>query len=62
MKAQLAKKVQEVKNIFVEKPYRIGIAMSGGGIKGLAHAGALKALEEYVAVERKLAEQQEQTQ
>ena len=47
MKAQLAKKVQEVKNIFVEKPYRIGIAMSGGGIKGLAHAGALKALEEY---------------
>ncbi|NDV46503.1 phospholipase [Paludibacter sp. 221] len=26
---------------------RIGIALSGGGIKGLCHAGALKALEEY---------------
>ena len=27
--------------------YKIGIALSGGGIKGLCHAGALKALEEY---------------
>ena len=25
---------------------KIGIALSGGGIKGLCHAGALKALEE----------------
>lgn len=32
--------------IFEEKPYRIGIALSGGGIKGLCHAGVLKALEE----------------
>ena len=29
-----------------QKPYKIGIALSGGGIKGLCHAGALKALEE----------------
>lgn len=28
-------------------PYRLGIALSGGGIKGISHAGALKALEEY---------------
>ncbi|MDE6198511.1 MAG: patatin-like phospholipase family protein [Muribaculaceae bacterium] len=28
------------------KPYRIGIALSGGGAKGFAHVGALKALEE----------------
>ena len=30
-----------------EKKHKIGIALSGGGIKGLCHAGALKALEEY---------------
>ena len=29
------------------KKYRIGIALSGGGIKGMAHAGVLKALEEF---------------
>lgn len=28
------------------KPYKIGFALSGGGIKGLCHAGVLKALEE----------------
>ena len=28
------------------KPYRIGIALSGGGARGFAHVGALKALEE----------------
>ncbi|MDE7125532.1 MAG: patatin-like phospholipase family protein, partial [Muribaculaceae bacterium] len=28
------------------KPFRIGVALSGGGARGLAHAGALKALEE----------------
>ena len=27
--------------------HRIGLALSGGGAKGLAHAGVLKALEEY---------------
>ncbi|MBP6453959.1 MAG: patatin-like phospholipase family protein, partial [Bacteroidales bacterium] len=26
--------------------YNIGLALSGGGVKGFAHAGALKALEE----------------
>ena len=31
---------------FSHKSYPIGIAMSGGGIKGLCHAGVLKALEE----------------
>lgn len=30
-----------------ERPYKIGIALSGGGIKGLCHAGVLKALDEY---------------
>lgn len=29
------------------KAHKIGLALSGGGIKGLCHAGALKALEEY---------------
>ncbi|MBD5247194.1 MAG: patatin-like phospholipase family protein [Barnesiella sp.] len=29
------------------KPYRIGVALSGGGAKGFAHVGSLKALEEY---------------
>lgn len=32
--------------LFDSKPYKIGIALSGGGIKGLCHAGVLKALEE----------------
>lgn len=31
---------------FSRKPYRIGIALSGGGARGFAHAGALQALEE----------------
>lgn len=30
----------------VKKPYRVGIALSGGGARGFAHAGALKAIEE----------------
>jgi NTE family protein len=29
------------------KIYKTGFALSGGGIRGLCHAGALKALEEY---------------
>lgn len=29
-----------------KKPYRIGVAFSGGGARGFAHAGALKALAE----------------
>jgi len=33
--------------LFNQKPYKIGIALSGGGIKGLCHAGVLKALEEH---------------
>lgn len=30
-----------------QKLYKTGFALSGGGIKGLCHAGVLKALEEY---------------
>lgn len=29
------------------KKYNIGLALSGGGVKGFAHAGALQALEEH---------------
>lgn len=36
----------DLTNIFTQKPFKIGIALSGGGIKGLCHAGVLKALEE----------------
>jgi len=36
----------DVLDIFTERPYKIGIALSGGGIKSLCHAGVLKALEE----------------
>ena len=30
-----------------ERKYKIGYVLSGGGVKGLAHAGALQALEEF---------------
>ncbi len=30
-----------------EKKYKIGLALSGGGLKGFAHAGALQAMEEH---------------
>ncbi len=36
----------ELATVFNERPYKIGIALSGGGIKSLCHAGVLKALEE----------------
>lgn len=36
----------EIIEFFKDKPYKIGIALSGGGIKGLCHAGVLKALDE----------------
>ena len=29
-----------------KRPYRLGIALSGGGARGFAHAGALMAIEE----------------
>ncbi len=29
-----------------QKPYKLGVALSGGGARGIAHAGALKAIEE----------------
>jgi NTE family protein len=31
----------------MDKKYKTGLALSGGGVKGLAHAGAMKALEEH---------------
>ncbi len=31
---------------FSRKPYKLGLVLSGGGARGFAHAGALKALEE----------------
>lgn len=31
----------------MNKTYKLGVALSGGGVKGFAHAGALKALEEF---------------
>lgn len=30
----------------IDRPYRLGIALSGGGARGFAHAGALMAIEE----------------
>lgn len=33
-------------HIAEHKPYKLGIALSGGGARGFAHIGALKALEE----------------
>lgn len=33
-------------DLFSKKPYRIGIAFGGGGARGFAHLGAIKALEE----------------
>lgn len=36
----------DLNQLFSRRPYKIGIALSGGGIKGLCHAGVLKALEE----------------
>ena len=29
-----------------EKKYNIGLALSGGGVRGFAHIGALRALED----------------
>ena len=36
----------DILDFIISKPYNVGIALSGGGIKSLCHAGALKALEE----------------
>jgi len=33
-------------NLFGKKKYKTGIALSGGGVRGFAHLGVLKALEE----------------
>ena len=44
MENQITK--QDKKEIEVHKPYRIGLALSGGGAKGFAHLGVLQALDE----------------
>lgn len=36
----------DTKQAASDKPYRLGVALSGGGARGLAHAGALEAIEE----------------
>lgn len=33
-------------NLFSRTPYRIGVALSGGGARGFAHIGALQAMDE----------------
>ena len=33
-------------NEHINRPYRLGVALSGGGARGFAHAGALMAIEE----------------
>lgn len=35
-----------IKEAHESKPYKLGLALSGGGAKGFAHIGAIKALEE----------------
>ncbi len=37
----------EMNKLFNKRTHHIGIALSGGGAKGLCHAGSLKALEEH---------------
>ena len=44
--AQLMQKIP-AKYSSMSCKYKLGIALSGGGVKGFAHAGALKAMEEY---------------
>lgn len=34
-------------NMESKKKYKIGLALSGGGAKGIAHIGAIKAIEDY---------------
>ena len=38
--------VQKQETAIEMRPYRLGVALSGGGARGFAHAGALKAIEE----------------
>ncbi|MCC6460566.1 MAG: patatin-like phospholipase family protein [Saprospiraceae bacterium] len=35
-----------VSNLPAQQPLRVGVVLSGGGAKGLAHVGVLKVLEE----------------
>ena len=45
----LSLSAQEFRNNTIElaeKPYKVGVVLSGGGAKGYAHVGVLKVLEE----------------
>lgn len=48
IKKKMAKSriIDGLSSIFKKKPYQLGLVLSGGGIKGMSHAGVLKALEE----------------
>ena len=37
----------EINKLFNKQKHHIGVALSGGGAKGLCHAGSIKALEEF---------------
>ena len=39
--------MEEITSQKTIKPYKLGLALSGGGSKGFAHLGALKAMEEF---------------
>lgn len=43
---RLKKRVEKKKRKF-KKKYKIGLCLSGGGVRGFAHLGAFKAFEEY---------------
>ena len=38
--------VQKQETAIKMRPYHLGVALSGGGARGFAHAGALKAIEQ----------------
>lgn len=44
---EMTRKKRPAENAMNERPYKLGIALSGGGARGFAHVGALKALEEF---------------
>jgi Predicted esterase of the alpha-beta hydrolase superfamily len=35
------------KNVITRKPQKVGLVLSGGGLRGIGHLGAIKALEEH---------------
>ncbi len=39
-------KIEAIANIFKKKEYELGLTLSGGGVRGIAHAGILKFFDE----------------